>query len=411
MKKNILKQVKYLASAFIAGVFLFSAVFFNGFFYKTAQCSTYTFLNNNCVQEVVEFLKTQKLTLHGEKQSYSFTYPEINFYVVSVDKKNNIKYYLCGKEQVLQNISDCENIPAKDSEIEITQDRVNRFIYSKSEKGKSVDLDKLNGKIEYVFNNLFVNSLQNFKSSFLFKNNNTVEEIIIDIPYLTTYPKISEEQAKKDTTLVSRFTTYFDADLIERSENIRLACSKINGKIIYPNEVFSFNTVVGKRTVERGFKKAKIIYMGEFIEGVGGGVCQVSTTIYNCALLSGLKIIERRPHSMPVSYVGLSFDAMVNSSTSDLKILNNKQSPVYFFAHVNKNALVIELYGRKDDFVYERESVVKKSNEKEVISEGKLKKYLNGKMVEEIFISRDSYSKPQIKDEVLETPKTDKISI
>lgn len=153
-------------------------------------------------------------------------------------------------------------------------------------------------------------------------------------------------------SVLCSFTTYFDKDNKDRCHNIRLAAKLIDGTKIENGEVFSFNSAVGERTVKRGFKIAKIIKDGEFVEGVGGGVCQVSTTLYNAALLSGCIIREYHPHSLPVSYVPPSRDAMVSGTDCDLKIRNGLDCPVYICSRTGKGYVTFEFYGRRGEAEY-----------------------------------------------------------
>ncbi len=173
-----------------------------------------------------------------------------------------------------------------------------------------------------------------------------------------TYATVNKNDVLKETNLRSRFTTYYSASSENRKFNIALAVEKLNGVKIAPNCEFSFNQTVGARTEENGFKTAKIILNGDFTDGVGGGVCQVSTTLYNSALLAGLKITEQHSHSLQVSYVEPSFDAMVNSNLSDLKFVNTTGANVYILARADGNALAISIYGLKQEERYERVSLV-----------------------------------------------------
>ena len=158
--------------------------------------------------------------------------------------------------------------------------------------------------------------------------------------------------------LRSEFYTSYPSSTDERKTNIKLAASKLNNCFIDVNGEFSFNLTVGERTEARGFKKAKIIIDGEFVDGVGGGVCQVSTTLYNAVLLAGLDIIEYHPHSLPVSYVAPSFDAMVNSGWADLKFVNNTNNPIIINALADDSTLTIKIYGEQLTEKYVRKSVV-----------------------------------------------------
>ena len=151
---------------------------------------------------------------------------------------------------------------------------------------------------------------------------------------------------------MSSYTTYFNAEDRGRCENIAIAASLIDGVAIQPYGEFSFNKTVGRRTQEAGFQQAKIIVQGEYVLGVGGGVCQVSTTLYNAALKSGLNVIEYHPHSLRVGYVAPSRDAMV-SNESDLQLYNPHSFPVYLSAEVFQNGIRVSFYGKNEGYRYE----------------------------------------------------------
>ena len=154
---------------------------------------------------------------------------------------------------------------------------------------------------------------------------------------------------------LASFTTYFNQSDGGRCANIALAAARLDGIALQPYGELSFNAVVGKRTAENGFQQAKIISQGEFVLGIGGGVCQVSTTLYNAALLSGLAVTEFHPHSLAVAYVAPSRDAMV-SSASDLRLYNPLSETVYFSVRVSQGALTVTLRGEKSARTYEIES-------------------------------------------------------
>lgn len=170
-----------------------------------------------------------------------------------------------------------------------------------------------------------------------------------------TEPAVTERDLRARTQLLSEFTTYFDGGNLPRSANIRLAASRISGTRIEPNGEFAFNAVVGKRTEENGFLPAAVILNGEFTTGVGGGVCQTSSTLFNAALLAGMKIEESHPHSLSVSYVPPSLDAMV-SETSDLRFVNPGEFPVYLLSECGEGYVKFSFYGYPDGKRYETES-------------------------------------------------------
>ncbi len=215
--------------------------------------------------------------------------------------------------------------------------------------------------------------------------------------------------------LRGEFSTNYSNSTSERKHNIFLASKSINGVVLSPNQTFSFNKIVGERNEKSGYKTAKIILNGEYVDGVGGGVCQVSTTLYNAVLLAHLKVTEKHAHSLMVSYVEPSFDAMVSGNNLDLKFSNDTFSPIYITAKANGNTLTFRIYGQQNPYKIKRISLVTENvlpppceyevsdtlfvgeqcvlqNEKQgVKSQGYLQYYKNDKMVNEIFIRKDYY--------------------
>lgn len=170
-------------------------------------------------------------------------------------------------------------------------------------------------------------------------------------------PALTEEILKERTQMLSSYTTRFEASNESRVHNIRLAASKLAGAVVEPHAEFSFNKRVGKRNEENGFKESVVIFDGEFVKGVGGGVCQLSTTLFNAALRAGMRVTESRNHSLSVAYVPPSLDAMV-SEYSDLKFVNPFDTPVYLNAIVRGGSVTVECFGLPDGYRYKTESVV-----------------------------------------------------
>ncbi|MDO8685620.1 MAG: VanW family protein [Clostridiales bacterium] len=164
---------------------------------------------------------------------------------------------------------------------------------------------------------------------------------VLAIPVKELIPEITTDIAK---TMLFRdklatYSTYFstsDTNNINRGENIKLSVSKIDGKILAAGEEFSFNNVVGPRSEEEGYKTAHIYVAGRIIDGIGGGICQVSTTLYNTVLFSDLEVTERRNHSFTVPYVPKGRDATVSYGTQDFKFKNSTPWPVKISAWVTK---------------------------------------------------------------------------
>ncbi len=154
---------------------------------------------------------------------------------------------------------------------------------------------------------------------------------------------------------ISSYTTYYDVRDQGRCQNIAIAAALVHGVTVQAYGEFSFNATVGKRTEEAGFQRAKIIVNGEYVSGVGGGVCQVSTTLYNAALKGGLEAVEYHPHSLRVGYIPPSRDAMV-STGSDLKLFNPHAFPVYLSAQVFEGGIRVAFFGKNEGYRYELSS-------------------------------------------------------
>lgn len=154
----------------------------------------------------------------------------------------------------------------------------------------------------------------------------------------------------------SCFSTNFSSSSAERKNNIKLALKSLDGLVIEEGEIFSFNKITGERNESTGYKQAKIITNGTFSLGFGGGVCQVSTTLFNACLLSDLEIIESTSHSLPVSYVEPSFDAMVSFGSSDLKVRNNSGGKIIITTSSENDICKIKIFGLKNKYKITRQS-------------------------------------------------------
>ncbi len=163
-------------------------------------------------------------------------------------------------------------------------------------------------------------------------------------------PEITTEilESKGIENLVASFSTNFGLEDVGRVHNIKLAGEKLDYFILPPGKNFSFNREVGRITAERGFKEAPIILEGELVPGIGGGVCQVSSTLYNTALLSGLEIKQRVNHSRPVSYLPLGRDATIAYDYIDLIFKNNRDHHIFINSQVKGDEITIKIFGDKN---------------------------------------------------------------
>ncbi|MBQ8431092.1 MAG: VanW family protein, partial [Clostridia bacterium] len=218
---------------------------------------------------------------------------------------------------------------------------------------KNIEKPYKNAEIKYNSNNKIsikkeINGIKiNYDLFFeeLFNKYSKDNLVEIKIPCETINPEITEKDLKQYTNLRSTFSTNFSSSIPDRKHNIRQAVQKINKIVVEKDEVFSFNKVVGRRTTENGFRVAKIISNGEFVDGVGGGVCQVSSTLYNAVLKAGLKIVQANKHSERVGYVQKGFDAMVNYGSSDLQFKNNTENKIIILANSYNDKINISIFG------------------------------------------------------------------
>ncbi len=169
---------------------------------------------------------------------------------------------------------------------------------------------------------------------------------IIEIPTKEIIPENSLEEFVQNISLRSSFTTNYSKSTSNRKTNIKLALKSFNGLIVEPGQEISFNNQTGPRTSSNGYKNANIIFDGSYVSGVGGGVCQASTTLYNALILSDIEILQVTHHSLPASYVPLSFDSMVSDGYADLIFKNNLETPIFIKTICTDDEITVEIYGQ-----------------------------------------------------------------
>ena len=184
-------------------------------------------------------------------------------------------------------------------------------------------------------------------------NLDILHEEKIELPVYKTEPKIYSNYYEGINKKLGDFETDYSSSIKNRKENIRLAASKFNNMKLNPDDEISFNDVVGEISEETGFKNATVIVGGEYEDGIGGGICQVSTTLYNSLVLSDLEITERHNHSRPIHYVDLGTDAAVARGYKDLKFKNNTNNPILILAEANGEKLNFKILGNSSDRDYE----------------------------------------------------------
>lgn len=175
------------------------------------------------------------------------------------------------------------------------------------------------------------------------------ETIVIQMGVIE--PEVTEEQLSA-IYFADELSSFSTGNLgnSNRTNNITLACKALNGTVIKPGEIFSYNQCLGQRTPEKGYKKAGAYVNGETVQEYGGGICQVSTTLYNCVLYANLEVVARSAHAYPASYVKLGMDATVSWGNPDFKFKNNTDYPIRIEAKVEGGKCKIKLIGTSSGY-------------------------------------------------------------
>ena len=242
------------------------------------------------------------------------------------------------------------------------------------------------------------------------------EEYVIKLTI--TKPKITIDKIGSEAfpDQLGTFTTRYDVSDRDRSTNLVIACQKINGKVVLAGETFSYNKALGPRTAAAGYRNGKIYSGGEVVDGIGGGICQISSTLYNTVLMSNLEIVERRNHQFVTSYVPAGRDATVVYGMTDFKFKNTRKYPVRIVATAKNGIATVTMYGIKEEneytFTFSTKTVasipfttkyeednslpagtekVKQKGANGLKTETYMTKLLNGKPVSTTLLSRDTY--------------------
>lgn len=170
----------------------------------------------------------------------------------------------------------------------------------------------------------------------------------IELPIKVIDPKIKKTDLLNVKDKLGEFSTEFNASDYDRVSNLSLATRNASNILILPDEVFSFNKIVGPRLEKYGFKMAKIIMNNQYVSGIGGGICQVSSTLYNAVLYSKLEIVERKNHTLPSTYVDMGRDATISEDYIDLKFKNNTGYSIYIYGEMKGNKVKFTVYGKND---------------------------------------------------------------
>ncbi len=278
----------------------------------------YDFEVDEAVEKVVSnAFKTSKLSSKDAIALASAKIKNFNFDITDIFKNFDLK---------IDNIIKDIDIEPKDASVTFNPDEKQMFVINKEEEGVKVDRKKL---IELLNKQILKD-----------------KQICIDIPVLQIQPKITSEYFDDKLSLQSKFSTNIKNSQAGRRNNVSVALKKVNGTIVKPNEIVSFNNLTSPQDASGGYQNAIIILNGIYTNGMGGGICQASTTLYNALVLANLEIEEVHKHTIPVHYVEHALDAMISDGYADLIFKNTSDNDVYIKSYVQGDDAVVEIYGK-----------------------------------------------------------------
>ncbi|AEG60880.1 VanW family protein [Desulforamulus ruminis DSM 2154] len=228
-------------------------------------------------------------------------------------------------DQVLNDLSSRYNLPAKDAQLTLTGSNVTVL---QDIQGKRLDNQATHQALIHL----------------------PINQHRLELAFKTVDPVVKSTDFSGINSRVALYVTHFDPGDAGRTHNILLASKLIHHKLIKPGEIFSLNKALGPRSPENGYRPAPVIINNKLSLDYGGGVCQVATTLYNAVLLAGLTVVERSPHSLPVSYVPVGKDATIAGDFIDFKFLNSTPYPILLTSQVQHSKLLVSVYGHREGF-------------------------------------------------------------
>lgn len=249
-------------------------------------------------------------------------------------KSQNIKRYDLDLAYDMKPIEKLIKKMAKEVNVKPVDARINvdggNFSVISDKKGLELEKDKLKKEI-----------LSNI-------NDKKQDVIVIEAPVKVTTSKVTGEVLKSVNSRLGSYSTNYATSSEARASNVAVATGSINGKVVMPGETFSFNEAVGERTKDRGYKEAGVIVNQKLEAGVGGGICQVSSTLYNALLKSNIKVTERVHHTFPSTYVPKGLDATVDWGNIDLKFKNTFKYPIYIEGYTGGREIGFNVYSNSE---------------------------------------------------------------
>lgn len=377
-------MLKFRSSLFLFVLLTF--VFCSAGFFENDNTISIEIHYENCVQrwDNADFLKGTTLFEHrgqmqrhgrtsGREQTLNLVKKLLN---MGFSYEETMEYCFRGLKKRVDIFCQSVNCEPKDATINFTPNGNQNFLLSYEKNGLLVDRNKLYKKI--------IDALE--------KQGN----VKIRVEPTVLKPKVFYSELVKWTNKKATFSTNYAQSNSNRKHNIKKALSCFNGMIVYPGQECSFNQTTKQRTEQNGYKQANVIVNEEYVEAFGGGVCQVSSTLYNALLLAGVKILESHPHSLKSSYVLAGFDAMVNYGSSDLRFKNTFDYPIYIKTWATDGDIYVTIFGKN-----ENNMEIKRSNKivREILPKAdRVIVDTSGEYADKVFYTDESFVKTKSKN-------------
>lgn len=274
-------------------------------------------VNGNLSSRIINYYVRNKRSLISDE---TFIYR----YLSEINKINDVDCYWLDKEKVREVLVDRLRVfNVKPVNAEMIWGTV--ILHKEEKQGRSVLINDL---IEDVL------------------SMNDIKTTILEVPIVNLEPKISTKDLIDVNDILGEYRTYFDSSSA-RKFNLINAVRLLNSTIVMPGDVFSAQKTLGEFTVNNGYDLGNAFSSDGIVESIGGGICQVTTTLYNAILYSGLEVVERHPHRFYVNYVELGRDAAISDKYKDLKFKNTTSNPIYIYANITNNEISIKIIGKQ----------------------------------------------------------------
>jgi len=326
LSKNFLMFISRLS---LAGIIVLGGFHLGSAFYVSGIAGEFEKVAVKSLAEEADTLSARGLDIYVQEEKMAISPKMVKNwlepYLRNYSDKEDVRISPEKMEEYLTSMALSVNIQPVNAKFILIDGRAKEFI--PSEYGRSLDI---NASKELILNAIIRGAKE------------------VNLPVNLVEPAITLEKVNElgITTLIGRGESDFKGSPSSRIHNIRLGSAKFNGAIVKPDETFSFNSILGEVDENNGYQSELVIKKGKLVYEYGGGLCQVSTTLFRSAIMAGLPIVERRPHSFPVRYYDpQGFDATIYPGVVDLKFKNDTSNHILIQSRIEGSKLVFDIYG------------------------------------------------------------------